>query len=64
MNTNIEEIEKKLAPVEQWLSNEALAGIYSSGFWNDIEEEKKKEWWIADGDYKRCKDYLTRAGLM
>jgi SAM-dependent methyltransferase len=64
MNTNMAEIEKKLAPIEQWVSNEALAGIYSSVYWNDIEEEKKKEWWIADGDYKRCMDYLTRAGLL
>jgi ubiquinone/menaquinone biosynthesis C-methylase UbiE len=64
MNTNIEEIEKKLAPVDQRTSNEALSGIYSSGYWNDIEEEKKKEWWIADGDYKRCMNYLIRAGLM
>lgn len=56
--------ESQLAPVEQWIADEALDAIYSSAYWNDVEEEKKKEWWIADGNYKRCTDYLTRGGLL
>lgn len=65
-NINIDQDLKKqrLAPVEQWIPNDVLAGIYSSDYWNDIEEEKRKEWWIADGDYTRCMDYLKRSGLL
>lgn len=65
-NAKLEKLptEPQLAPVEQWITNEALNAIYSSVYWNDVEEEKKKEWWIADGNYARCTDYLTRSGLL
>ena len=36
--------ESHLSPVEQWIADEALDAIYSSAYWNDLEEEKKKEW--------------------
>lgn len=64
MNKNIAEINLRLAPVKQWLPDEALEKIYSSEYWNDIDEEKKKDMWIADGDYAKCLDYMTRAGLL
>jgi SAM-dependent methyltransferase len=64
IGNNFSVIQRNLAPVEQWLSNQALEDIYSSAYWNDIKEEKKKEWWIADGNYPRCMDYLKRAGLL
>lgn len=50
--------------IESWLSRDELAAIYSSRYWNDIELEKKKEWWINDGKYDRCLHYLSRTGLM
>jgi ubiquinone/menaquinone biosynthesis C-methylase UbiE len=50
--------------LDSWLSEAELATIYSTAYWNDIEAEKKKEWWIEDGDYERCRRYLERSGLM
>lgn len=54
----------QLCPVEQWISDESLKEIYTSDYWNDIEEERKKELWIADGDYSQCEAYLSRSGLL
>jgi ubiquinone/menaquinone biosynthesis C-methylase UbiE len=53
-----------MRPIVSWLSEEALAGIYSADYWNDIEREKKKEWWIEDGNYERCRRYLESTKLM
>ncbi len=50
--------------IENWLTDEQQASLYSAEYWNDIEEEKKKEWWIADGDYSRCLNYLQKSGLL
>ena len=50
--------------IENWLSDEELETIYTSSYWNDIEEEKKKEWWIEDGNYKKCIDYLNSSKLL
>ena len=54
----------ELADVQRWLSDDELREIYTSSYWNDIEEEKKKEWWIEDGDYGRCRRYLETSKLM
>lgn len=59
-----EENEKKLSGVVNWLDDRELEGLYSSEYWNDITEEKKKEWWIAEGNYDRCRKYLDNSGLM
>ncbi len=56
--------ENMLRAIDPWLSDEEQANIYSASFWNDIEQEKKKEWWIADGNYQRCMAYLERSGLL
>lgn len=66
VNTKLENQSVKtiLAPVEQWITNEELNDTYSSSFWNDVEVEKKEEFWIVDGNYVRCIDYLTRSGLL
>jgi len=50
--------------IEIWLSDEELKSIYTSSYWNNIEEERKKEWWIEDGNYKKCLDYLDSSGLL
>jgi ubiquinone/menaquinone biosynthesis C-methylase UbiE len=54
----------QLTAVQRWLSAEELAQIYTSRYWNDIEAEKRKEWWIEDGDYERCRRYLRRSKLL
>lgn len=53
-----------LAETERWLSDTDLQRIYTAEYWNDIEEERKKEWWIENGDYDRCREYLDRSGLL
>lgn len=49
--------------VVQWLSNAQLDATYTAGYWNDIQAEKKKPWWIADGQYQMCMDFITHEGL-
>ena len=53
-----------MRPVESWLSESEATAIYSADYWNDIEAEKKKPWWIEDGDYERCRNYLRDSRLM
>jgi ubiquinone/menaquinone biosynthesis C-methylase UbiE len=53
-----------LETVQSWLSESQLREIYTAEYWNDIEAEKKKEWWIEDGDYDRCRRYLESDGLL
>ena len=43
--------------IKEWLNNEQLQSTYSSGYWNDVEEEKKKAWWIL-GDDKKYSPFL------
>jgi len=54
----------KLSPIEQWVSDESLMDIYTSAYWNDIDEEKSKEFWISDGDFSQCGSYLSDSGLL
>jgi len=53
-----------LTEVEKWLSAEEVSRIYTAAYWNDIEEEKKKAWWIGDGDYQGCLRYLRASRLL
>jgi SAM-dependent methyltransferase len=53
-----------LSPVQRWLSDDELNVIYTSSYWNDIEAEKTKEWWIEDGSYERCRNYLEGSKLL
>lgn len=53
-----------MKPVTRWLSDQQLAQIYTAEFWNDVATEKTKEWWIGDGDYTRCMEYLASSGLL
>lgn len=56
-----------LAPIERWVDDSFLRSVYSSQYWNDLEEEKAKEWWIADGSvaaFARLRAYLESSGLL
>jgi SAM-dependent methyltransferase len=56
-----------LVPVVAWVDDAGLGSIYSSRSWNDLDEERSKEWWIAGGteqEYARLRDYLEHTGLM
>lgn len=48
----------------EWLSDAEIEQIYTAGYWNDIELEKDKAWWIADGNYEECMRYLADSKLM
>jgi ubiquinone/menaquinone biosynthesis C-methylase UbiE len=53
-----------MKPVSRWLSDQQLAQVYTAQYWNDLAAEKEKEWWIADGEYGRCMEYLRSSGLL
>ena len=44
-----------------WISDDELKNIYSAEYWNNLNEEMKKEWWIDDGDYEKCMNYLNKS---
>lgn len=50
--------------IESWLSDEELKALYSYSYWNSIDEEKKKFWWIEDGKYEKCLNYLKSSKLL
>ena len=50
--------------IQSWISDDELNYIRTSSYWNNIEEEKKKPWWIEDGDYKKCINYLKSSKLL
>lgn len=52
-----------MLPVERWLSSDELKRIYSSEYWNDIEIERKKEWWIDEKGAGQLLSYLESSGL-
>jgi SAM-dependent methyltransferase len=55
------------APVSAWLDDRSLEAVYSAQSWNDLAEERLKEWWIADGteeQFARLRSYLDETGSM
>jgi ubiquinone/menaquinone biosynthesis C-methylase UbiE len=57
-------VAQGITAVLRWLSDDDLKGLYTASYWNDIEEERKKPWWIENGEYDQCRRYLTETGLM
>lgn len=59
-------VDSLLGPITSWLSPADLRAIYSSDYWNDVAEERKKEWWIEVGESscQRLLAYLDNSGLM
>lgn len=41
-----------------------MNNIYTSEYWNDIEKEKKKAWWIEDEDFTNCINFLNKEMLL
>lgn len=65
MNAKIQKIVAELGDVEQWIANTQLNETYSAAYWNDANKEKDKDlFWIVDGNYGKCLDYLESSGLM
>lgn len=49
--------------VEFWISDEEINNLYSSQYWNNIEEEKKKAFWIDDPKSCKVEQYLIKMKL-
>lgn len=50
--------------IEYWIGSDNAAEMYSSAYWNNVDEERQKEWWVIDGDSKKLTDFLTESGLL
>lgn len=46
--------------IVEWLSRDEINQIESSGYWNDIEVEKEKEWWIETARDNKLMKYLKQ----
>lgn len=49
---------------QNWLTDSDLKKIEYSDYWNDEEKEKRKEWYILDGNFKKMENYLQESGLL
>ena len=56
--------KQELSDINYLLTEAEVGNLYSSEYWNDLEAEKKKDWWIADGDYDKCWKYLNTSGTL
>jgi ubiquinone/menaquinone biosynthesis C-methylase UbiE len=45
----------------EWLSDPDC--LRYADYWNDEEEERRKPFWVLDGDFSRMKAYLKEIGL-
>ena len=55
----------KLRPVEQWLSESELTDIFTNDYWNNIEIEKGKEFWINEAeDHEKLLDHLKKKQIL
>jgi SAM-dependent methyltransferase len=49
--------------VERWLSEDTVAGIEYSGYWNDESAEREKPFHVVDNDFGKLEHYLQEVGL-
>jgi len=56
-------IEDSDYTVNVWLKEFEIKEIEYSDFWNDEESEKKKPWYILNGNFKRMEEFLEETGL-
>jgi len=50
--------------LEYWIDKNFIKEMYSSDYWNDIENEKSKEWWIDNSSDKKVINFLKSEGLL
>jgi len=48
----------------EWLSSSELTQLDYSDYWNDEQEEEKKEWNILDGNFSKMEGHLSNTGLV
>ena len=49
--------------VQNWLTPSDTSTIAYSGYWNDEDQERSKQWDVTDGDYDKVESYLSDVGL-
>lgn len=49
--------------LEYWIDKKTIDEMYSSDYWNDVENEKSKEWWIENEKDDKVLKYLEKSGL-
>lgn len=54
----------ELREIQIWNQLELMQADYSAAYWNDVEKEKAKEWWVNDPTDPKLKQYLIRSGLL
>jgi ubiquinone/menaquinone biosynthesis C-methylase UbiE len=50
--------------IKYWIKEDELNNIYTSDYWNNLAEEKRKIWWIEGENYEKCMKYLEDFGLI
>lgn len=53
----------ELSPTEYWLKDDELKDIYTSNYWNGVEIERKKQFWIIENDFNKLWKYLKSMKL-
>lgn len=49
--------------VRIWRPEAELRAIEYADYWNDIDVERTKEWWVENGDFAAMEEYLAGSGL-
>lgn len=49
--------------VENWISEDDLKGMKYAAYWNDEEEEKRKEWYVCGNSFSKMDCYLDKSAL-
>lgn len=52
-----------MKPIIEWINKQEVGYLATLTYWNDIEKEKKKEWWITDKKDNKLVNYLHSSGL-
>jgi ubiquinone/menaquinone biosynthesis C-methylase UbiE len=50
--------------VERWLPEQEAHQVYTAGYWNDLDTERRKELWIDADDHESCRRYLESSKLL
>lgn len=49
--------------VETWLTDQQIASVDYSDYWNDESFEVSKEFYVLNGNFAKMEDYLAKTGL-
>ena len=49
--------------LEKWITEDEINSLYSSDYWNDVNEEKSKDWYIENASDDSVVKHLNKSGL-